>query len=96
MGITTNGKTTVIEEEVSILNKEDIEFLLNIITNSMVPGKYLSLGNRVVQKLQNQLGILSRSKTEVTDSLKKYKQNSNNKVSKNNTVKDGELWIEEN
>ena len=96
MGITTNGKTTVIEEEVSILNKEDIEFLLNIITNSMVPGKYLGLGNRVVQKLQNQLGILSRSKTEVTDSLKKYKQNSDNKVSKNNTVKDGELWIEEN
>ena len=95
MGITTNGKTTVIEEEVSILNKEDIEFLLNIITNSMVPGKYLSLGNIVVQKLQNQLGILSRSKTEVTDSLKKYKQNSDNKVSKNNIVKDGELWIKD-
>jgi|TARA_R110000824_G_scaffold193385_3_gene375792 hypothetical protein len=96
MGITTNGKTTVIEEEVSILNKEDIEFLLNIITNSMVPGKYLGLGNRVVQKLNNKLGIIERSRPEILKSLKKYKQNSNNKVSKNNTVKDGELWIEEN
>ena len=95
MGITTNGKKRIIEDEVSQLSKEDIEFLLNIITNSMVPGKYLSLGNIVVQKLQNQLGILSRSKTEVTDSLKKYKQNSNNKVSKNNIVKDGELWIKD-
>jgi|TARA_B110000211_G_scaffold42914_1_gene44793 hypothetical protein len=95
VGITTNGKKRIIEEEVSQLSKEDIEFLLNIITNSMVPGKYLSLGNRVVQKLQNQLGILSRSKTEVTDSLKKYKQNSDNKVSKNNIVKDGELWIKD-
>jgi len=95
VGITTNGKQRIIEEEVSQLSKEDIEFLLNIITNSMVPGKYLSLGNRVVQKLQNKLGILSRSKTEVTDSLKKYKQNSDNKVSKNNIVKDGELWIKD-
>ena len=95
MGITTNGKQRIIEEEVTQLSKEDIEFLLNIITNSMVPGKYLSLGNIVVQKLQNQLGILSRSKTEVTDSLKKYKQNSDNKVSKNNIVKDGELWIKD-
>ena len=95
MGITTNGKKRIIEDEVSQLSKEDIEFLLNIITNSMVPGKYLSLGNIVVQKLQNQLGILGRSKTEVMDSLKKYKQNSNNKVSKNNIVKDGELWIKD-
>lgn len=95
MGITTNGKQRIIEEEVTQLSKEDIEFLLNIITNSMVPGKYLSLGNIVVQKLQNQLGILGRSKTEVMDSLKKYKQNSNNKVSKNNIVKDGELWIKD-
>ena len=76
MGITTNGKKRIIEEEVSQLSKEDIEFLLNIITNSM-------------------LGILGRSKTEVMDSLKKYKQNSNNKVSKNNIVKDGELWIKD-
>tara|TARA_R110000782_G_scaffold9418_1_gene30335 strand:- start:2203 stop:2490 length:288 start_codon:yes stop_codon:yes gene_type:complete len=95
VGITTNGKQRIIEEEVTQLSKEDIEFLLNIITNSMVPGKYLSLGNIVVQKLQNQLGILGRSKTEVMDSLKKYKQNSNNKVSKNNIVKDGELWIKD-
>jgi hypothetical protein len=42
------------------------------------------------------LGIIERSRPEILKSLKKYKQNSNNKVSKNNTVKDGELWIEEN
>ena len=57
MALITKGKETIVEKEVSQLNNEDIEFLLNIIENSMVPGKYIGLGNIVIQKLQNQLGI---------------------------------------
>ena len=40
MGFTTKGKTTIVEEETHKLTKQDIEFLLNIIENSMVP-KYV-------------------------------------------------------
>ena len=54
MALITKGKETIVEKEVSQLNNEDIEFLLNIIENSMVPGKYIGLGNIVIQKLQNQ------------------------------------------
>ena len=55
MALITKGKETIVEKEVSQLNNEDIEFLLNIIENSMVPGKYIGLGNIVIQKLQNQI-----------------------------------------
>ena len=41
MGIQTKGKTIIVEEETYKLTKQDIEFLLNIVENSMVPGKYI-------------------------------------------------------
>ena len=61
MALITKGKETIVEKEVSQLNNEDIEFLLNIIENSMVPGKYIGLGNIVIQKLQN--GCMSKKYT---------------------------------
>ena len=96
MALIAKGKKTIVEVEVSQLRKEDIEFILNIIENSMVPGKYIGLGNVVIQKLQNQIGILDRSKDEVMNSLKKYKQNSDSSKLKKVQNKNGELWIEEN
>ena len=96
MALIVKGKKTIVEVEVSQLSKEDIEFILNIIENSMVPGKYIGLGNVVIQKLQNQIGILDRSKDEVMNSLKKYKQNSDSSKLKKVQNKNGELWIEEN
>jgi|TARA_R110001592_G_scaffold321477_1_gene600020 hypothetical protein len=96
MALIAKGKKTIVEVEVSQLSKEDIEFILNIIENSMVPGKYIGLGNVVIQKLQNQIGILDRSKDEVMNSLKKYKQNSDSSKLKKVQNKNGELWIEEN
>ena len=58
---------------------------MNIIENSMVPGKYIGLGNIVIQKLQNQLGILSRGREEVKSSLKKFKKSSVNSETKKNS-----------
>ena len=54
MAFTTKGKTTIVEEETHKLTKQDIEFLLNIVENSMVPGKYIGLANHVIGKLRNQ------------------------------------------
>ena len=54
MAFKTKGKTTIVEEETHKLTKQDIEFLLNIIENSMVPGKYVGLANHVIGKLRNQ------------------------------------------
>tara|TARA_Y100000992_G_C20906318_1_gene323362 strand:- start:164 stop:451 length:288 start_codon:yes stop_codon:yes gene_type:complete len=95
MALITKGKETIVEKEVSQLNNEDIEFLLNIIENSMVPGKYIGLGNIVIQKLQNQLGILSRGREEVKSSLKKFKKSSVNSETKKIRNENGELWVEE-
>ena len=61
MGMIVKGKKRVVEDEVFKLNQEDLEFLINIIKNSMIPGKYLTLGNVVVQKLHNQLGMLDKA-----------------------------------
>ena len=95
MALITKGKETIVEKEVSQLNNEDIEFLLNIIENSMVPGKYIGLGNIVIQKLQNQMGILSRGREEVKSSLKKFKKSSVNSETKKIRNENGELWVEE-
>ena len=95
MALITKGKETIVEKEVSQLNNEDIEFLLNIIEKSMVPGKYIGLGNIVIQKLQNQLGILSRGREEVKSSLKKFKKSSVNSETKKIRNENGELWVEE-
>ena len=95
MALITKGKETIVEKEVSQLNNEDIEFLLNIIENSMVPGKYIGLGNIVIQKLQNQLGILSRGREEVKSSLKKFKKSSVNSETKKIRNENGDLWVEE-
>ena len=61
----------------------------------MVPGKYIGLGNIVIQKLQNQLGILSRGREEVKSSLKKFKKSSVNSETKKIRNENGELWVEE-
>ena len=41
MGIESKGGTKVVEEEISKLGKVDIEFLMNVIKNGMIPGKHI-------------------------------------------------------
>ena len=55
MGIKSKGGTKVVEEEISKLEKVDIEFLMNCIKNGMIPGKHIDLASEVVKKLKTQL-----------------------------------------
>ena len=74
MALITKGKTVVVEDETYKLTRRDIEFLLNIIENSMVPGKYISLANVVIQKLQNQSMMIDRNPTQIKSALTDWKE----------------------
>ena len=90
------NKKVVVEEEVSSLSKQEIEFILNIIDNSMIPGKYINLGNVVVQKLKNQYEMAGKSVIQVTSALKDYHKKKTTPPKKPKFEKRGEeVWIEE-
>ena len=96
MALITKGKTVVVEDETYKLTKPDIEFLLNIIENSMVPGKYISLANVVIQKLQNQSMMVDRNQTEIKSALTNWKEKQIKPKGKPTIRKEGdEVWIEE-
>jgi len=95
MAVKVNQKV-VVEEEVSSLSKQEIEFILNIIDNSMIPGKYINLGNVVVQKLKNQYEMAGKSVIQVTSALKDYHKKKTAPPKKPKFEKRGEeVWIEE-
>tara|TARA_B100000902_G_scaffold369319_1_gene393407 strand:- start:27 stop:320 length:294 start_codon:yes stop_codon:yes gene_type:complete len=96
MALITKGKSVVVEDETYRLTKPDIEFLLNIIENSMVPGKYISLANVVIQKLKNQSMMIGRNQTEIKSALTDWKEKKNRPKGKPSIKKEGdEVWIEE-
>jgi len=96
MALITKGKSIVVEDETYRLTKPDIEFLLNIIDNSMVPGKYISLANVVVQKLKNQSMMVDRNPTQIKSALTDWKEKQTKPTGKPTIKKKGdEVWIEE-
>ena len=96
MAFTTKGKTTIVEEETHKLTKQDIEFLLNIIENSMVPGKYVGLANHVIGKLRNQYKMAGRSEFQIKQAMKDWKEEKSKPKPKQKIRQDGdEIWIEE-
>tara|TARA_Y100001972_G_scaffold62313_1_gene76293 strand:+ start:103 stop:396 length:294 start_codon:yes stop_codon:yes gene_type:complete len=96
MALITKGKSVVVEDETYKLTKRDIEFLLNIIENSMVPGKYISLANVVIQKLQNQSMMADRNQVEIKSALTNWKDKQTKPKGKPTIQKKGdEVWIEE-
>ena len=96
MAFKTKGKTTIVEEETYKLTKQDIEFLLNIIENSMVPGKYIGLANHVIGKLRNQYQMAGRSEFQIKQAMKDWKDEKSKPKPKQNIKQDGdEIWIEE-
>ena len=48
------GKTRVLVDEAAKFGKTEIEFLLTLIQESMIPGKFLQQAMDVVMKLRNQ------------------------------------------
>ena len=97
MALITKGKKMIVEKEVVQLDKQEIEFLLNIIENSMIPGKYINLGNVVIQKLRNQFEAFDRTKGEFKSALSNYQKKGKPSNSEPQVLhkKSGEVWIEE-
>ena len=54
MAFKVKGKTTSIVNEVARFKKEEIEFLFELIKNSIIPGKHLGIAMDVVNKLKSQ------------------------------------------
>ena len=96
MAFTTKGKTTIVDEETQKLTKQDIEFLLNIVENSMVPGKYIGLANHVIGKLRNQYQMAGKSEFQIKQAMRDWKDEKSKPKPKQKIKQDGEdIWIEE-
>lgn len=101
MAFNVKGKTTSIVNEVARFKKEEIEFLFELIKNSMIPGKHLGIAMDVVNKLKQQYQLLDKKtakvqKVESTESVVKKEISKIQEVKKQKLKEeDGELWVEE-
>ena len=101
MAFNVKGKTTSIVNEVARFKKEEIEFLFELIKNSMIPGKHLGIAMDVVNKLKQQYQLLDKKtakvqKVESTESVVKKEISKIQEVKKQRLKEqDGELWVEE-
>ena len=87
--------------EVARFKKEEIEFLFELIKNSMIPGKHLGIAMDVVNKLKQQYQLLDKKtakvqKVESAESVVKKEISKIQEVEKQKLrEEDGELWVEE-
>ena len=101
MAFKVKGKTTSIVNEVAKFKKEEIEFLFELIKNSMIPGKHLGIAMDVVNKLKQQYQLLDKKtakvqKVESAESVVKKEISKIQEVEKQKLrEEDGELWVEE-
>ncbi len=101
MAFSVKGKTTSIVNEVARFKKEEIEFLFELVKNSMIPGKHLGIAMEVVNKLKQQYQLLDR-KTAKVQKVESAKSVNKKEISKVQEIEkqrlkeeDGELWVEE-
>ena len=101
MAFNVKGKTTSIVNEVARFKKEEIEFLFELIKNSMIPGKHLGIAMDVVNKLKQQYQLLDK-KTAKVKKVESAKSVNKKEISKVQEIEkqrlkeeDGELWVEE-
>ena len=101
MAFKVKGKTTSIVNEVAKFKKEEIEFLFELIKNSMIPGKHLDIAMDIVNKLKQQYHLLDKKtakvqKVESAESVVKKEISKIQEVEKQKLrEEDGELWVEE-
>ena len=100
MAFSVKGKTTSIVNEVAKFKKEEIEFLFELVKNSMIPGKHLGIAMDVVNKLKQQYQLLDR-KTAKVQKVESAKSVNKKEISKVQEIEkqrlkeeDGELWVE--
>ena len=94
-------RTKIVVDEMAKLDKGEVEFLFDTIKGAMIPGKYLPIAMKVVQKLKNQYQLLDRKdflvkKIETDEELlSKEIGKAQKEVARTKHI-DGELYIEEN
>jgi len=91
------GKFKTIVNEVAKFNEEEIEFLFELIKNSMIPGQHLGIAMDIVNKLKSQYQLLNRKGAVVktTKSTKDVVREEVEKVQQEIKEEDGELFIKE-
>jgi len=95
-------RTKIVVDEMAKLDKGEVEFLFDTIKGAMIPGKYLPIAMKVVQKLKNQYQLLDRKAGDLivgkieTDEelLNKEIGKAQKEVARTKHI-DGELYIEE-
>jgi len=101
MAFNIKGKTTSIVNEVAKFKKDEIEFLFELIKNSMISGKHLGMAMEVVNKLKSQYQLINRTSAKVqkVESTKSVVDKEISKIQEEEKQRlkeqDGELWVEE-
>ena len=84
-------------DEVARLSKIEIEFLFELIKNSMIPGKHLGIAMDIVNKLKQQYQLLDRKGAVVKETKKTTDvlREEVKKVQQEIKEENGELFIKE-
>ena len=95
-------KTNIVVDEMAKFGKGEIEFLFELIKNSMIPGKHIHIAMDIVTKLKNQYKLLEKqdlviqSKEKSQEALKKQVEKAQKEtVRKIKMTGSDELWIED-
>ena len=98
----TARRTRVVVDEMAKFDKGQVEFLFELIKNSMIPGKHIHVAMDIVTKLKNQYKLLEKqdlviqSKENTQEALRKQVDNAQKEtVRKLKMVDENELWIED-
>ena len=93
-------RTRVVVDEMAKFDKGQIEFLFELIKNSMIPGKHIHVAMNIVTKLKNQYKLLDKqelviqSKESSQAALKKTVEKAQQEtVRKLKMTGDDEIWI---
>ena len=93
-------KTKIVVDEMAKFERGEIEFLFELIKNSMIPGKHIHVAMNVVTKLKNQYKLLDKqelviqSKESSQAALKKKVEKAQKETMKKvKMTSDEELWI---
>tara|TARA_R100000278_G_C5464046_1_gene161987 strand:+ start:191 stop:481 length:291 start_codon:yes stop_codon:yes gene_type:complete len=96
VAVKAKQRRTVVEE-VTKLDKLEIEFLFELIKNSMIPGKHIQICYGILNKLKNQYQLYG--KKNIVKGAEKTKQDlvkeKVKKVQRELKEQDGELWVKQ-
>lgn len=94
MAVTANKHRTVVDE-IAKLNKNEIEFLFEVIKNAMIPGRHVQVAFEILTKLKNQYQLYGKTNLvkKKTNSQQEIVKNKVEEVQRELKEEDGELWV---